>query len=839
MNNVKKMAEQETKTDEVKNQEVQNSPEEKQKSGENIEELEVSSIDDLLAVYDLSREDIIKKDEKYETEFSRIDKYYEKYKANPSEGVKNAINKISFAFLEKIKEENPDLFPELEDKDFSEEVSVNGDKDKDKSDLIFYIQDGNFDSIDDLFNEKSDAEVKRLLTFDNYKVIKEAVKKRNELILNGLFLKADSIGVLEDIIEYNNGEFLTSVIAIGNIELIKLFSEKLIADPKLAKKIIKNDVYLQTAIESGDNEIIETIEAIYEKAGIKKTIGDAKSIAKEDGFIKNIVDNINAGEVGYDTPFVVNLKEVFKIKVIESQREIADSKNTHYHIIAPEGMFKTLEKNHEKIYSNNGISLIKVQITGFERKFGLSRYEMIAAWTNLVNIYSASDIFAVMFIANITNVLMIDRDNAELRAEYRSRLDNSIKYPETNKIGDRYYEVTGSNLKSLQKSGFLDNEFCPTKLFYALVVLHAFPFPAYTHPFEFVSIDSVASLMQFDIIKGEYGNESFYTDGDLLYHNVITKDVEPTKYQDALIDVARNTILNLKSSKGADIEKEIAVISNFIPFFYTIPTSNIEIPSFAVKVLEVSNRKINWGIYEFSSDNYNVFVNSYGIDNYLNSIKKADPKIQIYKGAISESFFSDPKEGVIISHNQEYVVARGLNKISLLSENFGKDWKKYYSQMFEKKHLVNELLNNCSPEFQKLVYTNHEDKVEDTVPKVSFFVKKEYKQDVKMDKIVKKQIIPTKDERIYLTENAAQKSLSKDLIPVYMQVKDLTGVVRDEAILDELYRRRIDTIIPGQLLYLGFDLKQWAKSSTTVLFRNKYRLKIPNSLSFKYYIEKL
>lgn len=798
----------------------------------------VTNIDELLAIYNLDREDILSKNEKYKDDFERIDKYYEKYTENPTTGLKNAIEKISNAFFDKIKKENEDLFTTTDVK-FDEDVEIDNKKDKDKSDFIFYIQDGNYDAIDDLFNDKSNADIKRFLTFDNYHAIKEAFKKKNELILNHIFVKANDLKIMEDIIEYNNGEFFTSIILLGNIEIIKLFTDVLSNDTKLAKKIIKNDVYLQTAIESGNDEIIEAVEAVYEKAGIKKKISDAKSVIKEDGFIKRVIDEINSGNVILDVAFVINLREIFKIKVIETQREISDSKNNYYHIVAPDGMFKSLEKNHQKIYSNNGYSLIKIQTTGFERKFGLSRYEIMAAWTNLINIYSVSDIFAAMFITNISNVLMIDRDNADLRNEFRSRLDNCVKYPETNKISDRYYEITGSNLKSLQKSGFLDVEYCPTKLFYALIVLHAFPFPAYTHPFEFVSIDSPSKVMQFDIIKGEYGNESFFTDGDLLYLNIITPDVEPLKYQDAMIDVSRNTILNIKSSNNGDIKKKMAIINNFIPLFYTTPTSNLEIPSFAVKVLEVSNRKVNWGVYEFSSDDGNVFVNSYGLDNFLNLIKNKESKLETYKGAISDSFFNDPKEGVIVSYNQEYVLARGLNRISFMSENYGKDWKKYYTQMFEKKHLINDILNNCSPEFQKLIYTNHEDKVKDTLPSISYIDKKEYKQDVKMEKIVKKQVFSTKDERIYLTENAAQKSLSKELIPIYLQIKDLTGIIRDEAILDELYKRKIDTILPKELLYLGFDLKQWAKSSTTVMFRNKYRLKIPNTLSFKYYIEKL
>lgn len=841
-----KIAQEETSQEEISQEEIKPEESKEQESKAQLKKIKenpltkakVTNIDGLLAIYDLDREDILKRNEKYKDDFDRIDTYYEKYTQSPTAGLKNAIEKISKGYFDKIKKENEDLFAKS-DTNFEQDVEIDDKKDKDKSDFIFYIQDGNYDAIDDLFSDKSNAEIKRLLTFDNYHAIKQAFKKQNELILNQLFVKANDVKIMDDVVEYNNGEFFTSIILLGNIEIIKLFTDILYNDTKLAKKIIKNDVYLQAAIESGNDEIIEAVESVYEKAGIKKKIADAKSVIKEDGFIKRVIDEINSGSVALDVAFVINLKEVFKIKVIETQREISDSKNNHYHIVAPDGMFKSLEKNHQKIYSNNGYSLIKIQTTGFERKFGLSRYEIMAAWTNLINIYSVSDIFAAMFITNIANVLMIDRDNADLRNEFRSRLDNCVKYPETNKISDRYYEITGSNLRSLQKSGFLDVEYCPTKLFYALVVLHAFPFPAYTHPFEFVSIDSPSKVMQFDIIKGEYGNESFFTDGDLLYLNIITPDIEPTKYQDAMIDVSRNTILNIKSSNGGDIQKKIAIINNFIPLFYTTPTSNLEIPSFAVKVLEVSNRKINWGAYEFSSDDANVFVNSYGLDNFLSLIKNKEPKMETYKGAISDSFFSDPKEGVIVSYNQEYVLARGLNKISFMSENYGKDWKKYYTQMFDKKHLVNEILNNCSPEFQKLIYTNHEDKVKETVPSISYIDKKEYKQDVKMEKIVKKQVFSTRDERIYLTENAAQKSLSKELIPVYIQVKDLTGIIRDEAILDELYKRKIDTILPKELLYLGFDLKQWAKSSTTVMFRNKYRLKIPNTLSFKYYLEKL
>jgi hypothetical protein len=70
----------------------------------------------------------------------------------------------------------------------------------------------------------------------------------------------------------------------------------------------------------------------------------------------------------------------------------------------------------------------------------------------------------------------------------------------------------------------------------------------------------------------------------------------------------------------------------------------------------------------------------------------------------------------------------------------------------------------------------------------------------------------------------------------------LAGEIRDEAILDEMYRRNIDRIFPNQLVYLGFGLKEYViDKPERIRFKNKYKLTIPILLSYQptYYLENI
>ena len=64
-------------------------------------------IDDLLRNFGMDRELLINKNPKYQEEFGKLDKYYERYKASPSDSILKATNNITLGFLDKIKKENP------------------------------------------------------------------------------------------------------------------------------------------------------------------------------------------------------------------------------------------------------------------------------------------------------------------------------------------------------------------------------------------------------------------------------------------------------------------------------------------------------------------------------------------------------------------------------------------------------------------------------------------------------------------------------------------------------------------------------------------------------------
>jgi hypothetical protein len=79
-------------------------------------------------------------------------------------------------------------------------------------------------------------------------------------------------------------------------------------------------------------------------------------------------------------------------------------------------------------------------------------------------------------------------------------------------------------------------------------------------------------------------------------------------------------------------------------------------------------------------------------------------------------------------------------------------------------------------------------------------------------------------------------------LPVFEKVQSLRGEQRDEAILDEMWAQGVERIFPRQLLYMGFDLKEYITDKPErVNFKNKYKLTIPILLSFEptYYLEKI
>ncbi len=806
-------------------------------------EVNVLNIDELLKDFGLDRQMLIQKNAKYEADFKKLDGYYDRYTADPTEGVGNAVNSIVISFMKKLKDENPEIF-DVKVEQIPEEELQESNFGEHKKDFIFFIEQGNQDAIDDLFNEIGTDKTKRLISTDNFKSYLASLKTRNTLIINYLTESMEALGIFSSAIIARDGVILTQIFANGDMPLIQKALDALKQNPAEAKIILHKIKALEQVMEMGDEKLTDQVEAMYSELGVGKKVKAEKAskVVQEQSAIKNLIASITAGTLVLDIPLVSRLEKKTAMIMLTTAEQIAAGETYRFVVQTP---FKPYFEGKE-IYSDPQYTVFEKNPDDFEKQFGISVYELGFAWFNMKNLLSIDDIMAMMYVANISMDLMVARDNAKLRTEFKAQLKEIFEKPDINKINGRFYQLTQSNIKSLHRSGFLDNDYCPTKLLYCAMALHAFPFPAYTHPFEFVSIDTFSSQFQFQVLKGEFGNESFYTDGDILLHN-FQPGANPPESTMALVDLSRTVILNLKSNGRSDIKKTRAVINHFIPFLYTIPKSGLSIPTFTIKTLDVENRRINWGVYEFADDHgQKVYVNSYAIDNFLSRIKNADPDIYMYRGELSEQILSNPKDGIIIHYDKKFVATRGINRISFLSENFGKNWEKYYKEMFTKKHLENQVLHQMKPEFVKALYVNTDTRVENVNPNLLFKNLKELEKPIEIAKAVKQEPAPVppaaveqKDDRIYIGKRQSRDDLDKALWPIYDKVSSVTGPDRDEAILDELYGSKIDRIFPDQLVLLGFDLKQWALTKNKVKYKDKYLLRIPNLLSWTYYIEKI
>ncbi len=818
-------------------------------------------IDDLLGTYNIDRTKFFQKNPAYKADFDKLDAYTKQQQENPTDITAKAINDIVIAYFEKLKKENTDLFTVEVAPDSSAEIKINNGQDskfiQQKKDFVFFLQEGNQDGIDDLFTYMDAASIKRLLIYDNFKTFVDVLRTKNSLIIYYIFDSAEKYGILPDAITGRDGIILNLVFATKDSSAIKR-AVKAIKEKKNLKKefyisdVLTKNLAMEQAIETADEDLVADMEVIYgvfglAAEGISKPVADMtkdkQTLSKENEY-KQIIADINSNHIAIDIPLVSKTGKKTSIRILETAEQIS-SKNS-YRVVCytnANDLFSDLTLLH----SDGEYTIMEKQSTEFERKFGASVYEFGFCWYNILNLLSVDDLIAIMYLANISPALITDRYNPGLRKEYRDKLPQIIQNPDNNKISGRFFQMKESNMKSLQRSGFLDEEFCPTKMLYIALALHAFSFPAYTHPFEFINISSIGSVFQFKTLRGEYGNETFYTDGDSLYHNFVDTGVESSP---ATEDVSRSVILNLKSFGRTDLTKNISIVNHFIPLFYTVPKSNTNIPSFSIKMLDVQGRKINWGVYELKGEN-KVFVNSYALDNFLVNIRNnPDYRIFSYEGKLSNSIFSTPEEGIILQYEQKFVAVRGLNARSFLSENFGKNWERYYTEMFDKNILNVEILDNIDSDLVKSIYTSEPNMISSSEPNLMFKTLKKLEETFIEESIKPESVIVVKkpaadpikekeDKRVYISKSLSREQLNAELWPIYDRVVQLTGEERDEAILDEMTVRGIDRIFPDQLVLLGFDLPGWAVTTKRVKFKNKYQLRIPSLLSWTYYLEKL
>lgn len=759
------------------------------------------NIDELLNNFGISRTILIKKNPKYKDEFAKLDRYYKRYDEMPSDSILNATNSITISYIEKLKKENPEMFVVKEEEDV-EEVNVESKFTKYKNDLLFFIEQKDQSAIDDLFNAVGEKNTKFLISFDNFKPFYLALKNKDSLIVSYLAETGERLKIYPEMVMGREGEILKLIYATKNTDLINKSLEA-IKDNKKAESILKKSGFTSAKIED-----------------VSKVV---------------VADNLPM-----DIPLVIRLEKKFAIRMLDSAEEISGPSKT-YKFIVPNSAAKYFDA--KVLFNDGNFTTYETDKSDFERQFGLSVYELGICWVNLLNMISIEDVLCIFYLANISSSLMVERDNAQLRAEYLENMKFAIQQPETNKIADQFFQIREANLINLRKSGFLDEQFCPTKMLYCAIVLHSFPFPAYTHPFEFIDINELPNMFQFKTVKGEYANDTFYTDGDVLFLNFT--DTRMVKFDTALTDVARTTILNLKSNGRSDLTKKAGVINHFIPFIYSIPKSGVTIPTFSLKMLDVDGRKINWGAYEFEHEGKKFFINSYALSNVLSNFKREDYIISTYEGVLSDTIFANPNLGVIIHHGKNYLAIRGINANQFLADNFGANWEKYYKEMYSKGHLNKEVLANLDADMVKALYTSSNNLIISTETGLQYSTDK--KAAKTYEKTYEKEVAkPTwqtkKDERVYITPTYAKEKFSSKLFNIFDKIKNLRGEQRDEAILDEMYNSGVDRIFPNELIYMGFGLKEYITNKPErINFKNKYKLTIPILLSFKptYYLEKI
>lgn len=789
----------------------------------------IIKIDELLGAYDTSREKLIEKNPEYEKDFQKIELYYKKYQENPSPVVEEKLNQTILGYVEKLKKENPEIFEKQEEPEV--ETEQEGTYKQMLKDFYSLVELGEVSDLNDFLSKAGDENIKKLFEAQNYKALYSAAVSRNTFMVGYLMEQGERLEILTDMVLARNGVILSNLIAMLDVSIVKQAIEAMKKDPESATAVLKKSLALEQAEETGDEDIADMFEQLYDEFGIPKKKAKVKEAIKEEKSIKSVIESIRSGEVTLDTVLVAGMEKRMAIGIITTPEQIVAGDTYQY--VAPTQYAKIF--NDKVVGQDSDYTRFEAKSTDFEKRFGAAVYEFGFAWFNMLNLPSVNDFIALMYIANIGSEVMVERKDQTLRDEFRSNLSALISFPQNSKIGDKMFQVTQSNVENLQRAGFLDADFCPTKMMYCAVVLHSFSFPAGTHPFELVQIP-MDELFEFNILKGTYYNQVFFTDGDILYHNVATSINAANSM--IMVDIARTMTLNLTSTGRADIERSKAEIERFYPIFYSVPKSQVSIPTFSIAMLEVQNRNINWGVYEVKGENGKAtFINSYALSNFMNLNKGQKMELETYKGSLSSQIFASPAEGIICTQGKKVAAIRGLNKVSFLSENFGQNYKKYYEAMFAKNFLQTQVLDQLEPEFSTAMKATPQMRVTTIHPYLTYTApKKQVATPYVATQTVK--AAPAKDDRIYLTKKDSRDLIDQKYWPVFDVVMNIKGEQRDEAILDQMTFLNLDTIRPKQLLFLGFDLERWKVSGTTLKFKTKYRLRIPN-LGYTYYLEKI
>jgi len=480
---------------------------------------------------------------------------------------------------------------------------------------------------------------------------------------------------------------------------------------------------------------------------------------------------------------------------------------------------------------------VRLKLDEFEKFYACTRHQAMNSWINLMGLKNISDVLAIMFLANISKNLMVDRGNKNLRKEYKGKLKMVMKKAETSRIGNATFSIKPSHLMRLRTAGFLDDLNCPTQLFYMCVVMHSYRFPLHTHPFEMVSLDHIQKTFTFDILSGEYDKYQVLTDGNILYAETSPHTVLYKGSSRLLTETTRTIMMNLTARERADIDKHSADIDGFMPLIYSVPRAKHPVPSFDIRLMKYPKQKMMWGVYRVSSDKGRLFVNSFPVSN---SFFFSNPdEAFMYSGKLANDLF-DSGQGIIIKYGEgSMMIVKGYNEEVFFKHNYN---EQYHDKVLGKQ-VLEKLAASVSVGLMTLVQEDISPRSDKMYPDIQRIgTKEELEVPVDVEKVIRKAKVTTvvknvaaPDNRIYLSENKARELLSANWLPVYEAVKDLKGVERDRAILSEMKNRNLGSILPTHLVNLGFAFEEWAVNGKQIVMGD-FELRKGTLFNAKYYM---
>jgi len=797
--------------------------------------------DTILKDYGVEKEELAKEKPELERLFTLEGRYKKAFKDNPSDILRSTYNNYVSNAIRKLKEMFPDRFEHsLED----DKVVVPKESPikAHYNNVSVWVDAGDSIALSDWFGDEPKDVVKRVLSLNNYHLFEKTFKSQNIFLIDTMVREAKHLGIYADVLNSRGGTlfvmFLSTVIKENAMDLMQDAMKSLRNSPALSKKTLQDNMAYMIAIEENHKEAINELDIIYEELGLNKpsNVYEQGLGLKKTTKWHSYIQNLRGKKVEYTNAVLTKGTPLFEFSILESPDEIKDE----YHIVYPASVENMLvdDGSLTQVYADKDIIVAKSPVTEIEKHLQATKYEILNAWINMLSLPDVSDVIAMLYISNFAMPLLVDEDNPDLQDEYQVELEKAMRNPKTNLIGNKYMSISKGNLKNLTKYEFLDKEGYPTNLMYLAVGLHSFNFPTLTHPFEYVTIPKVQDQFTYDLMEGSYHSDSFLTDGELLYYYYNNKS-QPTitkKTSTVLTETARTLILNMTADDMADVTKHEGKISGFLPFIYAIPTSKINRPSFKLRMQNIPNRRVMWGAYIVDSEQGSILTNSYTISSIISGVRGVNTFT--YEGKLSNSLFADPREGVIISWNNNTTLAqRGLNWTTFFEKNYTPE---YYQEVLEQDFLEH-FLEGTNSKLSQEVYSNNTIKVNNVYPKLTpLKAEPKLKPPAPISSVTKQPKIKKvhkPDERIYLTDKEAKKELTQQFKKVFDEVKMLTREDRDEAILGTLLKHKLDKIAPANLLYLGFDLEQWAITDREVVFKN-YELRMPN-LDFHYYIKEL